>query len=290
MEIIFFKGRKKTCLFHEPHSIYVLRTSEIFLKEVINHNVQEPLLCSHFLKTTLFWLIQIGNIKWCPDNLLHSFWTCFKYLIHCVWFGVLPNFFIAQNNMFINKVVGYRQRCLFEQLRRYYEMGCIIMKLRARIERNLMVNNFVKGPEVGHMISVVEKDKCLKREMHNMQFPTISLNLCYLYPKLTFHLSQVSLTEYQLLTLQVCIVDTLITTAYLSFGKLKSSKCKNRKFYKSDRLICRLLTLACKHGEMFNLLYLAIYYYATCRYKDSIKKNTNIKIKIFTALHLVSRR
>lgn len=150
----------------------------IFLKEVINHNVQEPLLCSYFLKTTLFWLIQTGNIKWCPDNLLDSFWACFKYLIHCVWFDVLPNFFIAQNNMFINKVVGYRQRCLFEQLHRYYEMGCMsclskITKLRACIELNLMFNNFVKGPEVGHMISVVEKDKCLKREIYNMQFPTL---------------------------------------------------------------------------------------------------------------------
>lgn len=42
---------------------------KIFLKEVIN-GIKEPFLCSYFVKTTMFWLIQIGHISWYPNNLL----------------------------------------------------------------------------------------------------------------------------------------------------------------------------------------------------------------------------
>lgn len=65
---------------------------KIFLKEIINHTVKEPFLCSYFAKTTMFWLIQIGHITWCPNNLLDCFWKCFKYLLHCVRDGVMQNF------------------------------------------------------------------------------------------------------------------------------------------------------------------------------------------------------
>jgi hypothetical protein len=57
---------------------------KIFLKEIVNHGVEEPLLCSYFLKTTVFWMIQEGNVEWSPKTLLHCFWKCFEYLIHCV--------------------------------------------------------------------------------------------------------------------------------------------------------------------------------------------------------------
>lgn len=253
---------------------------KIFFKEVINHNEQEPLLCSYFLKTTLFWLIQTGNINWCPNNLLGSFWACFKYIIHCVWHGVLPNFFIAQNNMFMNKVVGYRQRSLFEQLHRYYEMGCTsclskITALRDYIQPLLMIYTFVKGPEVAHIKSVAEIDSCLMREINNFMIPWITLNLCELYLESTIHLSQVSLTEYQRLTIQVINVRFLTTTAYKIYQM--SQKFKNRKFYKSDRLICRLLNLACKYGDIYTLLNFAIYYNATYRYKETIKKTEILK-------------
>lgn len=36
---------------------------KIFLKEVVNRDIEKPFLCSYFVKTTLFWLIQIGHIK-----------------------------------------------------------------------------------------------------------------------------------------------------------------------------------------------------------------------------------
>lgn len=43
---------------------------KIFLIEVVNRDIEEPFLCSYFVKTTMFWLIQIGHISWYPNNLL----------------------------------------------------------------------------------------------------------------------------------------------------------------------------------------------------------------------------
>jgi hypothetical protein len=96
------------------------------------------LLCSYFLKTTLFWMIQVGSVEWRPENLLHCFWKCCKYLIHCVYRGVFPNFFIPNNNMFNNKVVGAARTALLEQLYHYYQMSvpCVLLSptLRSILE------------------------------------------------------------------------------------------------------------------------------------------------------------
>ncbi|XP_062585867.1 uncharacterized protein LOC134247538 [Saccostrea cucullata] len=102
---------------------------KIFLKDVINKNVEEPLLCSYFMKTTMFWLIQVGHMNWSPNNLLECFWMCFKYLVQSVNSGKFANFFIPQNNMFMNKVIGIARESLLDQLNQYYRMGlpCLLL-------------------------------------------------------------------------------------------------------------------------------------------------------------------
>lgn len=41
---------------------------KIFLTEIVNYDKKEYLLCSYFIKTTIFWLIQVGHISWYPNN------------------------------------------------------------------------------------------------------------------------------------------------------------------------------------------------------------------------------
>lgn len=82
---------------HAQILCYVLLKT--FLKEVVNRDMEEPFLCSYFMKTTIFWFIQQGHSTWYPNDLLHCFWKCFKYLLQSVYHGVLSNFFIPQNNM-----------------------------------------------------------------------------------------------------------------------------------------------------------------------------------------------
>ncbi|XP_061179629.1 uncharacterized protein LOC133188274 [Saccostrea echinata] len=115
---------------------------KIFLKEVIN-NRRETVLCSYYMKTTMFWLMQLGHIRWCPNNLLDCFWKCFKYLIHCVYRGVFPNFFIPQNNMFINKIIGCTRDSLLEQLYKYCRMGlsCLLLSPTLGIILEIALSN-----------------------------------------------------------------------------------------------------------------------------------------------------
>ena len=90
---------------------------KIFLKEVIIADEIEPYLCSYFMKTIMFWVIQNNSrMNWAPENLLTCFWTFFKLLVSWVYRGECPNFFIPQNNMFRGKVVGHTQVVLFDQL------------------------------------------------------------------------------------------------------------------------------------------------------------------------------
>ncbi|XP_056002504.1 uncharacterized protein LOC125663373 [Ostrea edulis] len=90
---------------------------KIFLKEVINN----PILCSYFMKTILFWVIQEdASLTWTPGYLLSNFWRCFKLLIFWIQRAECPNFFIPQNNMFRVKVTGAAQSLLFDQVHNLY--------------------------------------------------------------------------------------------------------------------------------------------------------------------------
>ena len=85
---------------------------------------EEKLLWSYHMKTAIFWAIQQNAIAhWCPKNILACFWVCFKILRKWVYQGVCPNFFIPENNMFLNKVHCVSQRNLCTQLFGLYEKG-----------------------------------------------------------------------------------------------------------------------------------------------------------------------
>ncbi|XP_061165698.1 uncharacterized protein LOC133174614 [Saccostrea echinata] len=244
---------------------------KIFLKEVINYR-KEPILCSYYMKTTMFWIIQLVHVRWCPNNLLDCFWKCFKYLIHCVYRGVLPNFFIPQNNMFINKVVGDARESLLQQLYQYHRMGvsCLLLSptLRLILEPALCRPSFVLSTAEGDFTSVKDIDKCSMTEIFRLTFSTMQLSDCYLHLKSVDTLSQLSLSPYQLLTLQYCEAETLV---HFAFTLANSTSCYTHKeVYLLDRMICNLLQLASKRGSVSHLLYLALYYYRTGRYDKTL--------------------
>ncbi|XP_061179628.1 uncharacterized protein LOC133188272 [Saccostrea echinata] len=244
---------------------------KIFLKEVINYR-KEPLLCSYYMKTTTFWIIQLGHVIWCPNNLLDCFWICFKYLIHCVYRGVFPNFFIAQNNMFINKVVGIGRESLLQQLYQYYRMGvsCLLLSptLRSILEPALSSPSFVLSSAEGEFIDNTDVDMSAMLEIFQESFPAENISVFYLYLKSFSTLSWISLSSYQSLTLQFCTAQTLVQ---LAFTIANSTPCYTYKnFYVLDRIICNMLKLALRLGPVSYLLYLALYYYRTGRYEKTL--------------------
>lgn len=73
------------------------------------------------------------------------------------------------------------------------------------------------------------------------------------------------------------IVYIFVLIVFIIYEMFK--KCKNRKFYKLNKLICRLLIFVCKYGGIYNLLNFVIYYNVICRYKEFIKKIDILRLK-----------
>lgn len=68
---------------------------KLILKEVLNHQIDEnnTLLCSYHMKTPVFLAIQQNTLHhWCSQNLLASFWVCFKLLHKWINKGTLNGY------------------------------------------------------------------------------------------------------------------------------------------------------------------------------------------------------
>ncbi|XP_056006118.1 uncharacterized protein LOC125657819 [Ostrea edulis] len=246
---------------------------KIFLKEIVNDGVEEPLLCSYFLKTTVFWMIREGSVEWSPNNLLNCFWKCFKYLIGCVYRGVFPNFFIPQNNMFINKVTGSPGEALYEQLDQYYRMGvsCLLLSptLRSILEPTLKCPTFAIPSVEGHIKAVVDIDTVIYSEMFILT-PNIKHPSCHFILLMTLErLTQLSHSPYQTLALQFFTAEVLVHTALIMVNSTLYKTCRN--VYKLDKIVCNMLKLASRIGPVSYSLYLALYYYRTGRYNEVLR-------------------
>ena len=143
---------------------------KIFLKDVISTTENESCLCSYFMKTIVFSVIQNDNhMSWVPENLLMCFWTCFKLLISWVQRGECPNFFIPQNNMFRVKVVGQNKVALFDQLFSLYCKGisCLLLSptIRKQLYTPIIDTTLTFRTDEGSIIHSCRLDICLFVEL-----------------------------------------------------------------------------------------------------------------------------
>nr|XP_034328797.1 uncharacterized protein LOC117690049 [Crassostrea gigas] len=259
--------------------------SKIFLKEVVNRDKEEPFLCSYFLKTTMFWMMKkIEYTDWCPRNLINCFTACLAFLIDNVGRRILPNFFIPENNMFAAKLSTAQgesaRECLFQELKMYYEMGLTCL-LQSSTLTTLIYNNLSGiDPIIYKRAHIIEKcaadtDICLKKEINWLSILGKDVRENYFILRFTIILSNQSLSEYETITVQKYTTDSLVSTAFLYLNS--STVSTNKKVYRSDRLIGNLLKLAGRVGDVSCLLYLALYYYRTCRYREALHVTALVK-------------
>ncbi|XP_062573724.1 uncharacterized protein LOC134235604 [Saccostrea cucullata] len=261
----------------EKHIVFTMNHTQflcygllkIFLTEVLNQREEPKLLCSYFMKTTMFWIIQLGNFRWCPNNLLDCFWKCFKYLIQCVYRGVFPNFFIPQNNMFINKVIGEAREYLLEHLFQYYRMGvsCLLLSptLRSILEPALSNPLFE-----GRSINIVDGDISGMIEIFQIPLPVGCISDSYLFLKSIEKVSKLWISPFQILTIQFCTAETLVNLARV-MEKNAPLSFTRKSLYNFDRVICNTLKLASRLGPVSTLLFLALYYFRTERYGMTLR-------------------
>ncbi|XP_069132938.1 uncharacterized protein [Argopecten irradians] len=96
---------------------YFLKQIKKTLKDVIG---DDDILCSYFLKTTVFHAIENSKEMFWQNK--HCLWFCFNILIAWVKAGFCPNYFLPANNLFKRKVHGLHQQILLDILANFYQM------------------------------------------------------------------------------------------------------------------------------------------------------------------------
>nr|XP_022308613.1 uncharacterized protein LOC111114553 isoform X1 [Crassostrea virginica] len=261
---------------------------KLFVKEINNGlSENEKLLCSYHMKTAIFWTIQRNTIvQWCPQQLLAGFWACFKLILKWVYEGFCPNFFIPENNMFLNKVHGVSQWNLFAKLYGLYEKGIAFLLQSPSIRSYIMA--VLCNPRLSvcidehSLISEVVLDKELFNEIdrNDAVFQIHNLHRCMEYLQVVHQLIRSPLPQYQITTLQKLTASILHSTAFSLHEIYSSTSVVNKHMYIADKMSCYMLKLAAKFGFVSDMLYIALYYHKTLRYKEALSVLEMTKVKL----------
>ncbi|XP_062590617.1 uncharacterized protein LOC134252210 [Saccostrea cucullata] len=246
---------------------------KIFLKEVINMLNNATTLCSYFIKTIVFWVIQNdGSLIWTPNNLVFYFWKCFQLLLHWVHIGECPNFFIPQNNMFRVKVVGSAQSSLFSQLYDLYCKGisCLLLSqtLRPYLSKVILYRTIRVCTDEDSFISSTELEISFFKELET-GVPIHSIEEFQVYLINIKNIIFGTLLPHQKVTVQYLTTDVLRSGAFLIQNKILPNKYRNKFYYKAYKILT-LLLVSSTFGCVSDILYHAMYFYRARRYELSL--------------------
>ncbi|XP_062591790.1 uncharacterized protein LOC134253291 [Saccostrea cucullata] len=261
---------------------------KLILTEIINNGVgdDDKLLCSYHMKTAAFWVIQQNTIShWCPQNLLEGFWVCFKLILKWVYEGACPNFFIPGNNMFLSKIRGVKQHQLFIRLYELYEKGIAFLLYSPYIRSciiDVLYNPRTSVCTDDHtLISEVEFDRDLFVEIQGHYAPPLKLGkqrcIRYLHT-IAQMIGSLLLTHYQVLKLQNITAVVLQYTAFVLH--METCTSDNKLSYRANKMSCHMVKLAAKFGCITDILYIAMYYYKTLRYREALSIIEMMKFKL----------
>ncbi|XP_052699192.1 uncharacterized protein LOC128176718 [Crassostrea angulata] len=260
---------------------------KLFLKEIINNGLrdEDKLLCSYHMKTAVFWAIQQNTLPhWCPQNLLAGFWVCFKLLLKWVYEGICPNFFIPENNMFLSKIHGQAQTSLFRRLYGLYEKGIALLlhspSIRSSIIDVLCNPRLTVCTDEHTLISEAEFDVELFLEIssHDAQY-TSDLQRCMNILHTIEQLIGSPLTQYHVVSLQKYTATILQSTAFI-LHNMYTNTGVNKQVYIAHKMSRHMLKLAAKFGYVSDMLYIAMYYYKTLRYREALSVIEMTKVKL----------
>ncbi|XP_052085921.1 uncharacterized protein LOC127723378 isoform X2 [Mytilus californianus] len=155
----FSVAEKKLCHSYNYTQLLCYSLLKMTLKNVINKNDHvKDLLCSYFMKTTLFWVSEEISIdQFQVSNLMACFELCLDKLTKCIDVCYLPNYFIPEQNLFKGKINTSNNKTLLSVFTdvKYHGMEALVQKV-------LSSNDIVTfSPVVEH----VERDDPFKLEI-----------------------------------------------------------------------------------------------------------------------------
>ncbi|CAC5422269.1 unnamed protein product [Mytilus coruscus] len=113
--------------------ILVYGSLKLVLKEIIEKQNIAQLLCSYFLKTVIFWVVEeTSSSYWIPQNIILCFHLCLRRLIQFVNDEDCPNYFVRSNNMFRERFNKSQKKFCYRFYAIFLPMGgngCCKLKL-----------------------------------------------------------------------------------------------------------------------------------------------------------------
>lgn len=127
----FILAERKMILKMNHAQILCYALLKIFLKEGLEQDDSvKDVLCSYFLKTCVFWLIDETDNDdqvWNVENVLDCYELCLDKLILWVTNDNCPNYFIPDNNMLSGRISKENKDVLLSLLRKYKVEGCLAL-------------------------------------------------------------------------------------------------------------------------------------------------------------------
>lgn len=158
---------------------------KIILKEVICvHNDISEYLCSYFLKTTVFWVIEENPLSvWNIHFFTLSFHLCLERLIQFIVKENCPNYFVRNSNMFSGRFTPSGKQKLLILLFKILEGGLNWTFLSSTMSK---FNIFLKYPLSMQLLNGAQKVKS-KKEIYRLildliRYSKLLLN-CIIYTK-----------------------------------------------------------------------------------------------------------
>lgn len=135
------------------------------------------------------------------------------------------------------------------------------------------------------LISESEFDVALFDEIYSQ---TSDLQTCLKILHTVEQLIVLPLSHYHVLSLQKQITTTFQYIAFILHNRYTNTSV-NKQIYIADNMSCHMLKLAAKFGCISDMLYIAMYYYKTIRYKEALTVIEMTKVK-FAQSYLVYKR
>ena len=151
---------------------------KLVLKEIINKNDStKELLCSYFMKTCLFWVIEETDNSentWNTANLFTCFNLCINKIAGWVNACNCPNYFLPQNNMFTGRIHDENKSSLLDILSSIKEEGYTTLVACDSF------NQLWSSTEVSEIEREAKLDILFYRVMHIYPFDSMDLLRCAL--------------------------------------------------------------------------------------------------------------
>ncbi|XP_062572702.1 uncharacterized protein LOC134234652 [Saccostrea cucullata] len=175
--------------------------------------------------------------------------------------------------MFRFKLTESIQKDLFNKLYKLYRKGISSLllseTLRPFLNQAILYRTLRVCTDESSIITNTELDISLFEEFQEFgQVVSSVLEFSALMKKIETEMNK-SLTPYQEATIQFLTSEILRNTAMLKLCDVYQQKNRNKVYYTTN-YVSRLLKLSCTLGCVSDIVYLALYYYKTCRFEQSL--------------------